>query len=316
MAEPDPTAIVAPWEKFSQHKRHCSPIATALMNDPQTRDVGRRIGLCASHLSLWVHLGEERPPEAVLLSARLCNQRFCAFCEWRRVRAWRARLFGGLAAFALEHPTHRPIFLTLTVRNPELERTGETIKHLHDSFKRFRQCAFFPTGFWFRRTELTVERGDASFNKPTRTHPHMHVLLLVPASFYGKNYVKKSEWTAQWQMAARLDYTPVVDVRAAYVYPSATGEGASVGGVAFEAAKYMAKATDLAAMGPKLPELHHQLKGQRMFAVSGPLSAFIKASEPEGEELTDKGSLPADLSAGLKVDVKWNPEAAAYFLTA
>ena len=77
--------------------------------------MGRRIGNCASRLALEIGLKEGRDPVAYLRGAALCNTRLCPFCEWRRSRVWRARLHRGLSAFQKDFPTHRGVFLTLTV---------------------------------------------------------------------------------------------------------------------------------------------------------------------------------------------------------
>ncbi|ONK22637.1 hypothetical protein BLX87_14755 [Bacillus sp. VT-16-64] len=44
-------------------------------------------------------------------------------------------------------------------------------------------------------------------------HPHFHVLLAVPDSYFqAKYYISQKEWTSMWQRAMRLDYTPIVHV--------------------------------------------------------------------------------------------------------
>ncbi|MTE28523.1 replication protein, partial [Winogradskyella sp. ZXX205] len=40
-----------------------------------------------------------------------------------------------------------------------------------------------------------------------------HVLLPVKKSYFGKNYIKQTEWTSLWKKAMKLDYTPIVDIR-------------------------------------------------------------------------------------------------------
>src|SRR5690625_6347421 len=61
-----------------------------------------------------------------------------------------------------------------------------------------------------RATEVTVNEIDNSYNQ------HMHVLICVESTyFYNKeNYITQKEWTQLWKRAMKLDYDPIVDVRA------------------------------------------------------------------------------------------------------
>lgn len=61
-----------------------------------------------------------------------------------------------------------------------------------------------------RATEVTVNSVDNSYNQ------HMHVLLCVESTYFynTENYITQKQWTAFWKKAMKLDYDPVVDVRA------------------------------------------------------------------------------------------------------
>jgi plasmid rolling circle replication initiator protein Rep len=300
-----------PLGKFTKHRRFNAPITRALMADPETLDIGRAIGNCACRLNLELPLEGEHLGEPLLRGARVCNRRLCPFCEWRRTRAWRARLMRGLDELMLEHPNRSALFLTLTVRNCQLGELRETINHMHASFKRMTKVAAFPTDQWFRRTEITVKRELQDFggDRPRESckepiwapqgrilsvHPHIHALLIVRPSYWGKHYVKQLRWQQEWQMAARLDYAPVVDVRRAkakggLLSHDETGTRAAV----LEAAKYASKATDLLALGGQLPEFHHEIKGVRLYGVSKSLQRYVKSTPPSADDLLDSCDLDA-----------------------
>lgn len=63
---------------------------------------------------------------------------------------------------------------------------------------------------FMRATEVTFNPVDNSYNQ------HMHVLLCVESSYFRgvENYIPQEEWTELWKRAMRLDYTPIVDIRA------------------------------------------------------------------------------------------------------
>ena len=302
-------------DKFSRHRRYNSPICKSLAMDSDTVDLAKAIGRCATTLGVEIDLDAERGPEALLRAAGCCNRRVCPFCEWRRSRVWRRRFFQGLPEFHSDFPTHKPIFLTLTVKNCRLEELRDTIAHMNKSWTRLTKLALFPTKFWFRRTEVTLQSvkpeiaGAGHF-----VHPHMHILLMVPASYFGRDYIKQTTWQQAWMMSARLDYSPVIDVRRAKS-PSSSG-GATIAQsrtAALEASKYATKATDLIAMGSALGEYHRQVKGLRLSASSTSLKPYIADSPIDDKELTDSGESP--LGETLKGTAVWFDDIQEYLFS-
>lgn len=271
--------------------------------DEDTRDVARDIGNCALNLGIEIQLPEGEEPQPKLRAVRACNRRVCPFCEWRRTRALRRRFFEGLPRFHEDFPTHHPIFVTLTVRNVAIEDLKTSISDMHKAWKRMTLCSFFPTPFWFRKTEVTIQRSTHKNNESVMVHPHLHCLLMVPAGYFSHGYVKQTQWQAQWQMAARLDYSPIVDIRRCRSKPGSVVDGASAAlGASLEASKYAAKATDLIKLGDNLGEYHRQVKGVRLTGVSGSLKPYVSDKEVSEDELTDGGeSLPVESVSGTAV---------------
>jgi hypothetical protein len=145
-------------------------------------------------------------------------------------------------------------------------------------------------------------------------HPHLHCLLLVRPSYWSRDYKRQLWWQQQWQMAARLDYAPVVDVRRAKAKPGreSHGELAPVAAVV-EAAKYASKATDLLALGDALPSFHHEMRGLRLYGISKPLQRYVSAADPQGEDLLDTVSVSASSdSQYLSAIAQWFDESQEY----
>ena len=302
-------------DKFSRHRRYNQPICKSLAMDHETVELAKAIGRCATTLGVEIDLDAERGPEALLRTVGACNRRVCPFCEWRRSRAWRRRFFQGLPEFHSDFPTHRPIFLTLTVKNCRIEDLRDTISQMNKGLKRLTLLSMFPTKFWFRRTEVTLQRlkkgeiGGGYF-----VHPHMHLLLMVPASYFSHGYIKKSDWQKSWMMSARLDYPPVIDVRRATA-PCSSG-GATIAQsrtAALEASKYATKATDLINMGSPLGEYHRQVKGLRLSASSASFKPYIADSPIDDSELTDSGESP--LGETLKGTAVWFEDIGEYLFS-
>ena len=276
-------------EPFSKHRRYNSPICSSLAMDEETVDIAKAIGNCATSIAVEVPVDGPEQGKALLRAANPCNRRLCPFCEWRRTRAWRRRFFEGLPQFHEDFPTHRAIFLTLTVKNCPVNELRSTITEMHQGWKRMTKRSFFPSKFWFRRTEVTtMDEGIAGSVVPYM-HPHIHCLVLVPSSYFSHGYIKQLEWQKQWMDAMRLDYPPVVDVRRARTKSSSGGATIEQSrAAALEASKYATKATELMNMGSSLGTFHHQVKGLRLTASSSSLKPYITDTPICSSELVDK----------------------------
>jgi plasmid rolling circle replication initiator protein Rep len=193
---------------------------------------------------------------------------------------WRARFFKTLPKIIEEYPTHRFIFLTLTVKNCPLTELRETLRHMNKSWQRLSELKRFPAIGWVKSVEVT--RGQDGL-----AHPHFHCLLMVPPSYFGKNYIKQEEWTELWRRSLRVDYTPIVNVKA--VKSKKVGQpelvkdvlaDALVAGI-LETLKYAIKPDDLVFSPEWLAELTNQLHKTRAISVGGVLREFISDEEPE-----------------------------------
>lgn len=332
-APPAPAGTLPdPCDRFTSHKRYTAPVSTGIGKDPALRDVAAAIGNCASVLDLLIEQPPDEPLYAHLKGSIVCNRRLCPWCEWRRSIRWKRRIEMGLNLLAEHNPSHRPVLLTLTVKNCEVVDLGETIEQMHKAWDRLKKKAFFPTDLWLRRTEITYpKRLPSQICRPQTpqhtlsrgevlggrwAHPHLHALLMVRPSYFSHGYVKQLQWQQEWMDAARLDYSPVVDVRAITPAASRRWEGNVYKAAAQEVGKYVCKATDYIAVKDQLPEIHRQLAHHRLISCSSALRAFISDAEPAGDELSDQPLHLRDLDSALTpARAEWNAFAQEYWLT-
>jgi plasmid rolling circle replication initiator protein Rep len=299
---------------------------------------------CAERLALAIEHPGLLEQNAWIEQGFFCGARLCPFCEARRSRAWRARVLRGLAEFHAAKPTHKALFLTLTVRNCPVPELRQTLDAMNKGWQRFKECSFFPTKAWLRRTEITLGKpayGDDLPVAPNRrkstsklesiqaslatdpqeaweaaqlrwanetpwAHPHFHCLLMVPSSYFTHGYVTQTEWQTQWAAAMRLDYAPVVDVRKAYANHAGDNPLKVISAAGVEAAKYLSKAQDILAMGENVCEFHRQIQNVRLRAVSAELGKFIRAGEVSHQEMLDTEEIQAADSPLLRSIVAWD----------
>lgn len=184
---------------------------------------------------------------------------------------WKAKAYKILPKIVLQYPTHRWLFVTFTIKNCPVGELRDTLTQMNKGFKRMVERKLFPAAGWLRSTEVTRGRdGNA--------HPHFHTLLMVPPSYFSHGYIRQDEWVKLWRDCMRLDYNPVMDVRA-------VRKGNNPSSLVPELLKYVTKESDLVADREWFLELTRQLHKMRAIATGGVLKEFLAELEEEPEDL-------------------------------
>lgn len=246
----------------------------------------QRMNLCSQRLEFSLCPDAEGEVKFKLKHALFCRVRFCPVCQWRKSLKWMGRVFKAVPKLLEDYPSHRFIFLTLTVQNCPLEELRANVDHINKSWGRLVKRSKFPAVGWLKSLEVTRGRdGNA--------HPHLHVMLMVSSGYFsGKNYLSQKRWSELWKSCLRVDYQPVVDVR--LVKPkSGTYENISDGyasGVrtaVLEVVKYSVKESDLTLDPLWLQGLTEELRNTRSVAVGGVFKDYMSCKEPENLVNTD-----------------------------
>ena len=240
----------------------------------------QRVSGCSQWLTYALKANDDGEFRLKLRDARFCRVRHCPVCQWRRSMMWRAKFFKALPAVQEKYPTARWLFLTLTVKNCALTDLRPTLQRMNAAWQRLIQRRSFPALGFIKSVEVT--RG-----KDGSAHPHFHCLLLVPAGYFGgRRYVCQAQWVVMWQSCLKVDYNPVIDIRAVKDKSPAlnatldTGNGALMKAIC-ETLKYTVKESDLIADPDWLQELTRQLHKTRAIAIGGVLKEFLSDEDPE-----------------------------------
>lgn len=150
-----------------------------------------------------------------LFQAYFCKVRLCPMCNWRR--SLKIAFHNKQIVEAVnEREKVQWLFLTLTVRNVEGSELKQTLDAMTKAWNNFSRYAKFKKSVkgYFRAMEVTKNRDENSEWFGTY-HPHFHVLLCVPSSYFKKQslYIKQVDWTTMWRKAMKLDYDPIVYVQ-------------------------------------------------------------------------------------------------------
>lgn len=276
----------------------------------------------------WLKFVKGENQKLKLIDAKFCKIPFCPTCQWRRALKWRAKFLTLLPTIQEQYPNHRWLLLTLTIKNCELDDLKANIQHLNQSFKRLNELKIFPmigsiksleitrawdcydifTGEylgrhgtkWLRKHSIKHPNQPLSLQPTTEVHPHLHIVGMVKSSYFmGNNYLSQDKWTELWQQSLRVDYKPIVDIRAikAKINKMVTPEEfdsnpeADKSGMVkaiCEVVKYTVKKTDLVGMNDPdhlednaifLKKLTEQLYRTRRIEYKGVLKTIAKELE-------------------------------------
>lgn len=282
--EPDGSALYLsdlsptdkPWDK---HRKHAAIVQT-LYDRSELATYANRIRECSQRLCFALEPQDTGEMKLRLRTARFCRVRHCPVCQWRRSLVWRARFLKAVPNVLQDHPNANWLFLTLTVRNCALEELRATVEEMNKAFGRMVKRKQFPALGYVRSLEVTRGRDGSA-------HPHFHILMVVrPSYFKGQTYLSQETWTELWKSCLRIDYTPIVNIKA--VKPKHKDNDNGIQIAILETLKYGVKESDLIADSQWLEELTKQLHKTRAVSVSGLLKQYISEEEPEDLINTDE----------------------------
>jgi plasmid rolling circle replication initiator protein Rep len=257
-----------PWDK---HRGNADKVANHYRGS-EFQKYAQRVDICSQLLDFrLVPDADEGELKLKLSSARFCRVRTCPVCQWRRSLMWKAKAYKVLPKIVKDFPTHRWLFLTLTVKNCHITELKETLTWMNKSWQRLTQLKAWPAEGWLRSTEVTRGRDGSA-------HPHFHCLLMVKPGYFGKNYIKQDEWVEMWRRSLRIDYNPVLDVQA-------VKKGQQPMQLVPELLKYCVKESDLVADREWFLELTRQLHKMKAVVVGGVLRQYLRELEQEPQDL-------------------------------
>jgi plasmid rolling circle replication initiator protein Rep len=249
-----------------------------------------RIKGCSNRLEFAItkanELGETK---LKLTGSQFCRVRHCSICQWRRSLKWRGRMFVATPKILAAYPSHRWLFLTLTIRNCELSELRSQLDHMNKSFAKLVKLKDFPAIGWIRSTEVTRGKDDSA-------HPHFHCLLLVPSSYFkGNHYLSTAKWAKKWQKTLKVSYIPMTNLKAIRAHSDE-----DLANQICHTLKYAVKPEDLLGGDDNnsvddsvwLNELTTQLHKTRAVAIGGVIKDYLKEIDEDKDDLVHIKEIP------------------------
>ncbi|MBS9386305.1 MAG: protein rep [Dolichospermum sp. BR01] len=288
------------WEK---HRINADKVAEfyAQAGEDHFNEYAWRLKSCSEWLEFRL-ISEESADilKLKLTNARFCRVRHCPVCQWRRSMMWKAKAYQILPQVVTDYPKYRWLFITLTVRNCNIEELRETLDEINKAFKRLSELKAWPAKGWVKSIEVTKGKDGIS------AHPHIHLLAMVQPSYFSHGYIPQAKWVSLWQQCLRVNYQPVVDIRAIKKHHDPKV-------LIPEILKYQVKEADLVADREWFLELTRQLHKTRAIAVGGVLRHYMRELEEKNQDLIGESEEMDEVKENSLL-FRWNKRLHKYIL--
>lgn len=230
-----------------------------------------------------------------LIAASFCKCRLCAVCQWRKSLVMFHQTLALAHAHKRKHGSDVPLLLTLTVPNISAEGLPAHLDMMTKAWDKImkRRNVKAVIRAWFRALEITYNKDRKDY------HPHFHILLMVPASYFRKDrnlYINHDEWLTMWQEVTGLPEITQVDIRRV----RKRSRHSAIASVSAEIAKYATKPgsyisgdikNGFVVDDPKVIEtLHTSLKNRRLTGFGGEFKKLrneLKQADVESANLVN-----------------------------
>lgn len=255
-----------------------------------------------------------------LKQAWFCKSRLCPMCNWRRSIKHSSQVIKIVDEAVKKYPKGRFLFWTLTTKNvftgdelkDELARMNMAFNRLMD-YKKIQKNMLG----YLKATEVTVNSIDGSYNQ------HLHILVFVRPSYFkgtGDNYISQKELTDFWKKALKIDYIPIVNIKA--VKAKTNKKEKNVIAAVYETAKYPVKSIDYLTDNheenlQRVDDLEIGLKRKRLISFGGIFKEIrkeLQMEDVESGDLIKTGSEDEELTTGQVIVARWNWERQNYFI--
>ena len=309
----DPTLSKAsksdkPWET---HRMVADAVQRVFLSSSRKEQIrrGERMQSCGPYL-IFKLLQDPESEELrhKLRYAEFCRVRLCPTCMWRKSMAWRARFYQAWPLIQKKYKSARYFHLVLTIPNCEITELRREIDRISKAWNRMVARRTWPAIGFLKSVEVTRD-------KKGKSHPHVHVLMMVKPEYFSRKYMNRDDWREYWATALRV---PVESIIHPYVRSVRGVEDISK--LVLEVAKYAVKTKSMASVCRHKPgqawflELDKQLEGTKAITLGGVLKTLINSDEISDLEMLkqdkmETGKLLNDLH------YNWFPEKKSFLRT-
>ena len=235
-----------------------------------------------------------------LSSANFCKNRFCPMCNWRRTRNIAGQLKEAFDVLQKKESIST-LFLTLTIKNPDVKNLRQAIQNMNTAFKRLQQQKRFKSSIigYFKSLEILGDKTPKG-----QAHPHFHIMLIVNSKYFkDERYISKDEWITMWQKALKVSYRPNIDIRRIKSKSKGITE---LDSAIMETVKYAVKHTELSKRcNTDFYYLYTQTSAVRFYASGGILKEHLNLIKIDEDLINLKAETEAFWIEILRMIYSW-----------
>lgn len=239
-----------------------------------------------------------------------CNVRLCLVCQHHKSKKRQRSFIDLLPLVEMDYKDYAWLFLTIALKNVCTNEVRNEFKRLNDSLNRAKKRKDWPAKGWIVSREIT--RG-----KDGSAHPHLHMMLLVPPTYFSTTaYMSHKKWLQFVKEAFRIDYEPAVRIQRI----GGRNDGSQhyfhrMRKAVLEVFKYTVKSQDLLEDRSWTLEVTDQLHQLRSISTGGVLRKYFKSLEDDTvDDVQLENWFVPDEEEGL-IFLEWNSKRKQYSIT-
>ncbi len=269
--------------KRKESNLQLTEVATELVENERINLSKKRVKAISECGTFLQYATDKKVENRKLFTANFCQNRYCPICA--KNKSFKDAKEVKIITEYLRDLGFEFLFATFTAPNCSQEELKDEITAYNKSLERMfkRQKYNFIQGY-VRKLEITFNDDKSSKSYGT-FHPHLHLLIAIDKSYFGRKYVSKQEWLVDWRKAMRDNTITQVDIKKVSLDSRKNNIDKSI----LELTKYITKDFDFYSEVDVFENFYKGTKGKQMFSFSGIFrDAKKKLKNKELEKYSDE----------------------------
>lgn len=249
--------------KRKESNLQLTEVATELVENERINLSKKRVKAISECGTFLQYATDKKVENRKLFTANFCQNRYCPICA--KNKSFKDAKEVKIITEYLRDLGFEFLFATFTAPNCSQEELKDEITAYNKSLERMfkRQKYNFIQGY-VRKLEITFNDDKSSKSYGT-FHPHLHLLIAIDKSYFGRKYVSKQEWLVDWRKAMRDNTITQVDIKKVSLDSRKNNIDKSI----LELTKYITKDFDFYSEVDVFENFYKGTKGKQMFSFSG-----------------------------------------------
>lgn len=248
--------------KRKQSNLELSRVASELVENERINLTKKRVKAIVECGTYLQYATDKKIENRRLFTANFCKNRYCPICS-KNKSLKDAREVKIITEY-LRDSNFEFIFATLTAPNCQQSELKEEITKYNKALsKMLKDEKYNFIHGYIRKLEITYNNDSSSKSYGT-FHPHFHLLIAIDKSYFGRKYLSKQVWLADWRKAMADSSITQIDIKKVSL-----GRKNNIDKSILELTKYITKDFEFYSDVDVFENFYKGSKGKQMFAFSG-----------------------------------------------